>query len=181
MASKYTFHFGEREKIVQERRGGESQRHIVLKLLAYMLYYERGPRIEIPVSESRRDYRPDVVAFDAADNITLWVDCGQITLRKVDDLTRQLRTAEIVVIKPTLKEMEGYAQQAAKKVKLIERVCLLGFDHDFVENLIGGLGHNNVLAWSRDDARLCVTLNGIDYVTTVWRWDLTAEARTPAL
>lgn len=180
MASKYTFHLGEREKIVQERRGGESQRHIMLKLLAYILYYERGPRIEIAVSDSKRDYRPDLVAFDAAGEIALWIDCGQITLRKVDDLTRQQRGAEIVVIKPTLKEMEGYAQQATKKVRLIERVRFLGFDAEFVANLIAGLGHNNTLTWTREEARLCITMNGVDYVSTVWRWDAEVGAGMPA-
>ena len=179
MASKYTFHFADNTKIVQERRGGESDRHIVLKLLGYMLYFELRPKIEIAVSDNKREYRPDVVAFDASGNIVVWVDCGQITLRKVDDLTRQLDTAPIVIIKPTFREMEGYAVQAMKKVKRAPRVLFLGFDADFVPSLIAALGHNNHLTWVRNGARLCVTLNGADYVTTVWKWDAAQSRAVP--
>ena len=179
MASKYTFHFEDNTKIVQERRGGESDRHIVLKLLGYMLYFELRPQIEIAVSDNRREYRPDVVAFDDGGNIALWVDCGQITLHKADDLTRQLDTAAIVIIKTTFREMEGYAIQAMKKVKRAGRVLFLGFDADFVPSLIAALGHNNHLRWERDGARLCVTLNGADYVTTVWKWDATQSHAVP--
>ncbi len=174
MSSKYTFHFNDNSKIVQERRGGESERHIVLKLLGYLLYYGHGeqrPQIEVRVTNDKRDYRPDVVAFDAEGAITLWIDCGQITLQKVDDLTRRLPHAALVVIKTTCREMEGYALQAAKKVKRSANVVFLGFDPEFVPALIGGLGHNNQLQWQRDGERLRVTLNGTEYATTLWRWD----------
>ena len=180
MASKYTFHFADNTKIVQERRGGESDRHIVLKLLGYMLYYEQRPRIEIPVGLDRRGYRPDVVAFDANGSVTLWVDCGQITLRKVDDLTRQRQGMPFVIIKAARSEMEGYALQAAKKVKRLDLVLLLSFDPDFVPSLIAALGHNNHLTWTREGSALCVTLNGTEYVTTLWRWDNAQGCAVPA-
>ncbi len=179
MASKYTFHFADNTKIVQERRGGESDRHIVLKLLGYMLYFGLRPQIEVAISDDRRAYRPDVVAFDAAGNITLWIDCGQITMRKVDDLARRYDNAALVVIKTTFREVEGYAVQAMKKVRHTERVLFVGFDADFVPSLIAALGHNNQIAFVRDGARLCVTLNGADYFTTVWRWDAALARAAP--
>ncbi len=179
MASKYTFHFADNTKIVQERRGGESDRHIVLKLLGYMLYFALRPQIEVAVSDDRREYRPDVVAFDAAGSITLWVDCGQITLHKVEALTRRYDDAALIVIKTTFREMEGYAVQAMKKVKHAHRVLFLGFDADFVPSLINALGHNNQIAFVREGARLCVTLNGADYHTTVWKWDAALARAVP--
>lgn len=105
---KYTFQFRGSDKQVLETRSSESQRHIILKILGYLLYYDRAPRIELRVSEDKRDYRPDVVAFDADGRITLWVDCGQIGIRKLDDLTRQHPDAEIA---------SGYAGSSNQRMR----------------------------------------------------------------
>lgn len=177
---KLTFSFSDSDKLVLEKRSGESLRHIVLKVLGCLLYYDRSPRIELRVSEDKRDYRPDVVAFDEPGHITLWVDCGQIAVRKVDDLTRQLPDAEIVILKPTDREMESYAREAAKKVRRIERVQFFGFDATFVPALIGQIGHLNTVRWQRDGAELRVTLNGQEFATTLWRWEAATGLAVPA-
>ncbi len=114
---KYTFQFGDGargDKHVLKTRSSESLRHITLKALGCVLYHARRPQIETPVSDDKRDYKPDIVAFDAAGAIALWVDCGQIALRKVDDLARARPETESVVIKPTRREMEMYARGDAK-------------------------------------------------------------------
>lgn len=177
---KLTFSFSENDKLVLEKRSGESMRHIVLKILGFLLYYDRSPRIELRVSEDKRDYRPDVVAFDEQGQITLWVDCGQIAVRKVDDLTRQFPDAEIVIIKPTDREMESYAREAAKKVRRIERVQFFGFDAEFVPALIAQIGHMNTVRWQQEDTKLRVTLNGQEFATTLWRWEPATGQAVPA-
>ena len=174
---KYTFQFHTGEKQVLETQSMESGRHIVLKVLAYILYHERRPRIEIRVSSDKRDYKPDLVTFDAAGDISLWIDCGQIGLHKVEDLTRHLGNAEIVIFKPAVREMEGYARQAARKIPRHARVCYLSFDPDFVPALVKELGHLNTVQWRCDGSDLYVSFNGSELRTTLWKWDnLTASA-----
>ena len=168
---KYTFQMDGGAKQVLETRSTESPRHIILKILGYLLYSERQPQIEIRVSPNKRDYKPDVVAFDAAGEISLWVDCGQIGLHKVEDLTRSLPNAEIVIIKVTAHEMESYAREAARKVKRNDRVRYIGFDAAFVPHLIAQLGHINTVQWKRDKQNLTVVFNGKEFRTILWTYD----------
>ena len=174
---KYTFQFQTGEKQILETQSMESGRHIILKVLAYLLYHERQPRIEIRVSSDKRDYKPDLVAFDAAGEISLWIDCGQIGLHKVEDLSRQLGAAEFVIIKPSVREMEGYARQAARKVPLHSRVRYLAFDPDFVPALVKQLGHVNAVQWRIEGSEFFVSFSGAEFRTMLWKWDdLTASA-----
>jgi uncharacterized protein YaeQ len=172
---KYTFNFIEGDKRVLERRQGESERHIILKALGLLLYYDRNPGIELRVSPDKRDYRPDVVAFDTKGEISLWIDCGKISLKKLDDLSRQL-AAEIVILKATRPEMEAFARQAAKKVRRYERIRFLGFDPEFVPALIAQLRHINSVQWRKTSDTLTVTLNGAAHTSALWQIEPSTEA-----
>lgn len=170
---KYTFWFNDREKQILEKRGGESQRHIILKTLAYILHHALRPRIEERVLQGRGDYKPDVVVTGESGVITHWIDCGQIAVRKVDDLTRRLPDARIIVVKATVGEMESYAREVAKKVRRADRVEYLAFDNEFTPNLIAVMGHMNYLRWRCQNSRLDLTLNERAFSSRLWRWDST--------
>lgn len=177
---KYTFQFEAGEKQVVETRSSESLRHILLKILGYILFYDQKPRIEIRVSPDKRDYKPDVVAFDAEGKVTLWVDCGQIAIKKVDDLTRQEPNAAIVIIKTTQREMELYARETARKVKRIGQVQFLGFDPEFIPALITQTGHLNTVRLQREGSRISLLYNAQEFTTTLWRWDAQTGRAIPA-
>lgn len=178
---KYTIQVEGGEKIVVEKRGGESPRHILQKLLAYLLFADWKPRIEIKVWDDKREYRPDVVAFNEAGDLTLWVDCGQIAVKKVDDLTRRLPHARIVIVKINRHELEGYAREARKKVKRIERVEFLAFDDEFLARLENVLVHLNAVRLERDGANLTLTWNGSQFKSVLYRWDRESGRAVPAL
>jgi uncharacterized protein YaeQ len=178
---KYTVQVQGGEKLVVEKHVGESQRHILQKLLAYLLFADWQPRIELKVWDDKRDYRPDVVAFEESGEIMLWVDCGQIAVKKVDDLTRRLPHAQIVIVKIDRHELEGYAREAAKKVKRIERVEFLAFDNGFLARLADELVHLNTVKLERDGANLVLTWNGAEFSSTLYRWDRSSQRAVPAL
>jgi hypothetical protein len=51
---KYTFDIqcnGESRKLVMARASGESEQHLALKLLAYLLYFDRRPKVETGVGQ----------------------------------------------------------------------------------------------------------------------------------
>ncbi len=166
---KYTIQVEGSEKLVLEKREGESLRHILQKICAYLLFREEAPQIERRLTEDKRAYRPDVVAFDAEGKVTLWIDCGQIAVRKVDDLTRRFPTARIVIVKTDRREMEGYAREAKKKVKRIERVEFVAFDDGFLSRLEPLLGHINTIQAHFDGTTLELNWNGTQTASTVYR------------
>jgi uncharacterized protein YaeQ len=176
---KYTFWFNDSEKQILETRSGESQKHIILKTLAYILHYSFQPRIEEKVLRGRGDYKPDVVITREPEEVTHWIDCGQIAVRKVDDLTRRLPDTQIIVVKASVGEMESYAREVAKKVRRADRVEFLAFDYEFVPDLTAVMGHINYLRWHCQESRLSLTFNERKFSSCLWRWDSTQGCAAP--
>ena len=168
---KYTIQVEGSEKLVLEKRDGESLRHILQKVCAFLLFQDEydSPQIERKLTDDKRAYKPDVVAFDAEGNVSLWVDCGQIHVRKVDDLTRRYPNARIVIMKIDRREMESYAREAQKKVKRIERVEFLAFDDGFLAKLEPLLGHINSIRAEFDETTLELNWNGTELASTIHR------------
>jgi uncharacterized protein YaeQ len=175
---KYTFWFNDREKQILEKRSDESQRHIILKTLAYILHYSLRPRIEERALQGRRNYKPDLLVTSQAGEITHWIDCGQIAVRKIDDLTRLLPNARIIVVKASVGEMESYAREVAKRVPRADRVEYCAFDHQLVPDLIAAMGHINSLRWRCQETRLDLTFNQRDFSSRLWAWDSTQGCAT---
>ncbi len=141
---KYTFTISghtqdkKREKIILESRAGESDRHIALKVLAYVLFApEVAPlplRIEASVGQR---HKPDLVATDEETGaVVFWVDCGQIETKRLGRIVAQNPKAQIVVVKAGANEARLYAQAALRFLPndktQREAVRVVGFNEEFL-------------------------------------------------
>jgi uncharacterized protein YaeQ len=165
---KYTLDItcnGVQRKLIVARGSGESEEHIALKLLAYLLYFEREPRIEQGVEQT---YKPDLVCHDGRD-VTLWVDCGDIRPHKLDRVLTTNRQAEVVVVKPNLRTARTYKELAEKRLRRPERTRYLTFENGFVERFVALLEARSTIAAqaTADPWRLELTLNGKELASSV--------------
>jgi YaeQ protein len=156
---KYTFTLledGEREKLILES-GGDLPRHVVLKLLAYVLYRKQYA-LEIEKGVGQR-HKPDLVAQDPiTGQVQLWIDCGQIETDRLGRIVTKNRHAEVIVVKATAREAERYATVAAKDVT--GQATVLGFDDGFTERFVELLRGTNTVEIERLDETIRVVLNG---------------------
>ncbi len=176
---KYTFTItekGEREKLVLESRG-DLPRHVVLKLLAYVLFRERGA-LEIEQRVGQR-HKPDlVIQDDVTGQVTLWIDCGQIETNRLGRIVAKNRHAEVFVVKATAHEAERYAEVAHRDLQ--REAVVLGFDEGFVDGLVDALRGTNTLAVERTDHILALVLNGEPLTSKVARFRTGPESRESA-
>lgn len=156
---------GTRRKLVLARSAGESVRHVSLKLLAYLLYFDDEPVIEIRVGQH---YKPDLVCRDGHD-VTLWVECGEVGVKKLDRVSTKNHRARVVVVKPTRGTAEQYKLAAEKRLKRPERVTYLAFDDGFLRSFVEAFSTRTTLTASVPPARdsLDLTLNGTALRTAV--------------
>jgi hypothetical protein len=117
------------------KRSGESRDHVVLKLVGALLI--AGPSgedavvIEAPLRVA--GYKPDVVAVGPDGRPTAWVECGDVTVHKLDRLTRALGGDVVVQV---LKKGLRPAQQLRRSLGGIahpSRVEVLAFDPAGIE------------------------------------------------
>lgn len=152
-------------KLIVGRGSGESEEHIALKLLAYLLYFERDPKIELDVDQT---YKPDLVCQEDG-TVTLWVDCGDIRPHKLDRVLTTNRQAEVVVVKPNLRTARTYKHLAEKKLRRPARTKYLSFENDFVERFVALLESRSTLAAqiANEPWRMELVLNGSELASDV--------------
>lgn len=144
MIEKFTFELHtpkiSKKKIVLVKDIMERRHHVVLKLLAYCLYYT--PELKVEVS-AEMHYKPDLMVPGDHGVPQVWIDCGQVTLRKVESLAQKLRTTKIVFLKETRRELETFKKLVDKKIEHGERLEFLAFEPGFTDALAAALQRTN--------------------------------------
>ena len=170
---KYTFSFDGDGKIVLESRAGESDRHIALKILSYLLFRDETGGLPLVIEQGvGQRHKPDLVATDPeTGRVVLWIDCGQIEVKRLGRIAVANRHARVVVVKATENEARLYARAAERHLSPPARgasVSYLGFDEDFFDAFRLGLRGTNDLAIERDGDTLRVTINCATQLTRLY-------------
>lgn len=129
-----------RKRIIMVKRVEESRRHVALKLMGYALYYEELLKVDMDVGLG---FKADLVSVDYDSTVTLWVDCGNAKIKKIEGLKTKLRQARIVLMKEDRYELERFKAQVDKKTEDNERVEYLAFDPHFIDQLGQNFQRNN--------------------------------------
>lgn len=129
-----------REKMILVKNDMESRHHVVLKLLAYCLYHD--PRLVIEKGVDMH-YKPDLVIPGDHGVPELWIDCGKIAVRKVDNLTRKLKAGRFIILKENKRELNEFRKVIEKKVENPDGVEYLAFENGFVQGIAENLARTN--------------------------------------
>ncbi|MDX1935272.1 MAG: YaeQ family protein [Capsulimonadales bacterium] len=163
---------GAREKLVLESRAGESVRHIVLKIVAYLLFAPTAPgplRIEQAVGQR---HRPDLVVTDPASGaVVLWIDCGQIETRRLGRIAASNPGALLYVVKSTSREASSYAESAVRFLpeggERRDRIRFVGFRDGFTDDVVAAVRSRNEIVVRSVGDLFEVDWNGVRLVTGV--------------
>lgn len=131
------------EKLIVGAFDNEGGASIVLKLLAYMMFIEMRPRID---EDAGWQFMPDLIARNPAGEITLWVDCGRVSNKKLDTVAMKVRDSiDFFVFRKTVREMDHFYGMIKDKVKHIQNVKCVSFDDGFVDGLGESLDRTNTV------------------------------------
>jgi uncharacterized protein YaeQ len=157
---KFTFNLSldgtHEEKLVIAAWKGEMVWHIALKLLGYLLHFEEHPRIEESV---QWHYKPDLVARDETGKITLWIDCGNIAVRKIDRVATKIGAERFLILRRTRGEAARLDDAMEGRVKHRARVQLIAFADGFVDALAAHLDRTNDLEARRSENEIALVVS----------------------
>lgn len=146
MIEKFTFELHapkiSHEKIILVKDDFELRNHVVLKLLAYLLYYD--PELKLEVS-AEMHYKPDLFIPGEHGVPKLWIDCGKVALAKVKSLAAKLKNTRVIFIKESKRELEVFKKLAAKKIDEAGRLEFLAFESGFVPSVADAVERTNDL------------------------------------
>jgi uncharacterized protein YaeQ len=160
---KYTFNLqindnkGEyNEKLIVGAFENEAGTHIALKLLAYLLFINQKPHID---EDAGWHFVPDLIARDSSGEITLWIDCGRVSLKKVDTIAMKVRDKiDFYIFRKTEKDMQHFYRTIADKVKNVENVKGISFDEGFIDGIGAALDRTNTIEGYIGDDMVNLTL-----------------------
>ncbi len=144
------------DKRVLATHPSEVSWHIALKVLGLLLFAEYSPQVEEGVGWH---YKPDLVTLGERGEVLLWVDCGNIAVRKIDRVAHWLGSpGRFFVLERDRREGESLARAVSQKVRHPERVTVHYFDEGVVDALAAHLDSTNDVRAHRGDRRLALSV-----------------------
>ena len=89
-------------KVILAGRPEETADHLAMKLAAFAMFLPEDPIVEPSPDHPALDgyeVRPDVCVLDDGGQIKLWIECGEVSINKIDKISRRLTGARIIVLK----------------------------------------------------------------------------------
>jgi hypothetical protein len=126
------------------KRPGESYEHVLMKALAFAMYVEEFPGLEIETKVGLR-YKPDLVARRAPEDFRrrqflFWGECGQASVRKVGWLVKHA-DVELLVLFKMLGNAGAFVSELRASIEprylAGERLQVVNFPADIVERAAG--------------------------------------------
>lgn len=121
---------GGKRRLVMARGPEETWEHVALRLASCALFWPLEPKVEISPKHPALggiEFRPDFVALNAAGEVGMWGECGNVSLNKLDKLTRRFPGARIVVLKASEREARRMRSDLEDGVERQGRIEIRGF------------------------------------------------------
>ena len=158
MSGKYSFDLKSEErrrplplKIIVGRKENEGVKHVLLKFMAFVLFYRERLQIEPRLLDDNIPFEPDVIQLDYSLRPALWVECGECSVSKLNKLAVKIPESEIWVIKSSTADVENLHRAMEKEELRRDRYGLLGLDSAMFDEMSGLLGTRNQLTWFSGD------------------------------
>ena len=176
MSGKYSFDLKSEErrhplppKIVIGQKENEGTKQVILKFLAFVLFYRERLQIEPRLLDDNIPFEPCVIQLDYSLRPSLWVECADCGVGKLHKLAVKVPDAEIWVIKRSPADAETLYHAMEKEGLRRDRYGLVGLDPAMFDEMCGLLVPRNQLTWFAggfDPPHLQFDFNGLWFDTT---------------
>ena len=151
-------------KILLGQQQNETSKHILLKVLGYLLFFRERIQIEGKLHNDNIPYSPDIVQLDYELRPRLWVECGECGIAKLNKLAVKVPDAELWIMKRSLAEARHLVAAMEKEQLRRDRYRIIGLDAEMFDEMQGLLKERNEIFWlsgSFDPPALQFEFNGL--------------------
>jgi len=176
MAGKFVFNMSSEEtrrplpyKILLGQQENETPNHILLKLLAYILFFRERIEIEGKLHNDNIPFSPDVVQLDYELRPRLWIECGECSVSKLHKLAVKAPDAELWVVKKSLADAQHLLAAMEKEDLRRDRYNVIGLDAEMFNEMRALLRERNEIFWfggDFDPPHLQLEFNGLWFDAT---------------
>jgi len=154
---KFSFS-GIKPKIILIKKESETRTHIVLKLLAYLMF---NGKLSVE-KKVKSKYKPDLVFEDEKKGI--WVECGAVSEKKLLHLKKKEDIFEFFFFKKDIEDGKNFSE-VLKKFSF--NAIVYAFEKNFVKKISENLYKNNSLKY-KIDSKFKIKINGIKISSPIY-------------
>lgn len=171
------------EKLVVARRADEPMEHVVLRVLAYCLFFRDDPPqcLEFAIGPADRD-RPDLWAHDLVGRPIEWIVCGRPEADELAHVLRHQRQATVRVLFGSESERAEFFQRVRamrKRVMGLESVDFRQVSAELVERLAARQEERQRWSVTLVEDHLYVDADGVAADSEVMRVPVPADGEEP--
>lgn len=138
--------------------------HVLLKLLAFVLFQRDRLQIEPRLHDDNIPFVPDLVQLDYELKPALWVECGDTPVPKLDKLAVKAPWAELWVVLRSRESLETHRREMQRLDVRRDRYELFAFDEKMFDEMLALFAARNELTlyrFSMEECELQLDFNGI--------------------
>ena len=139
------------ERVIIGRQETETTRHVLLKFLGFVLFHRERLQMEVELHDDNIPFKPDLVQLDYTMRPALWVECGEVSVAKLDKLAVKVSDAELWVLKRSPAEAEALIRDMTKHELRRKRYRVIAFDPEMFDEALASVGTRNEVFWLRGD------------------------------
>ena len=182
MSARYSFTLESQDKrrdlprrIIIGQNEAETITHVTLKLLAFLIFYRERLQIEANLHQDSIPFIPDLVQLDYELRPSLWIECGECSVNKLNKLAVKAPEAEIWIVKRCLADARHLLRAMEREELRRDRYGLLALDEEMFQEVSGLVQERNTATWFKgefDPPQLQFDFNGLwfDAVFEVLRY-----------
>lgn len=144
----------------------EKADHLAMKLAAFAMFLSRGPIVEPSTDHPGLvglDIRPDVCVMNEAGEISVWIECGEVSINKLDKLARRLPETRIVVIKSERHQATQMRQKLDAAVKQGARIEIWTWPEGTFSTWLQAMEDKTELYGDAHEKSFNLVINGVPY------------------
>ncbi len=108
---------------------GEGYEHVLMKALAYAIFVEPYPRLQIEVKVGLR-YKPDLISVDDDGQFDFWGECGLVSMTKTAWILKHSSAKRVAIFKigTEAEQLAKHLRTAiAEKYRPVGRLTIFNF------------------------------------------------------
>lgn len=111
------------------------------------------------------DLKPDVMILDEGGGISHWIECGPVSLNKLDKVARRLHSTRVIVLKASLREAHQLRKQLEDETRQSKRVEIWTWPDPMFRNWLNALHEKTELFGEARERSFNLVVNEIAYHT----------------
>jgi len=150
--------------VVMSVQKEETREHVALRLAAFALFWGYDPKAELSLKHPAlvgQEFRPDLIALNEGGEIVLWLECGNVSLNKLDKLTRRYPSARLAVLKATAPEARRMRRDLTEGVPRQDAIEIFAWPGDSFKEWMHAVGETVTMVGETTDRSLNLVINDV--------------------